>query len=1472
MGAVAVIGAGIAGIQSALDIANSGFKVYLVEEQPSVGGTMAQLDKTFPTNDCSSCMMGPKLVELASNRDITILTRTTVEGIDGEPGNFALTVKRSPRFVLEDRCTACGECAKVCPINVQADFNLGLNQRQAIYRHYPQAIPPAFAIDKRGVAPCKHACPAGISVQGYVALIVQGRYQEALNLIKENNPLPAICGRVCNHPCEAACNRGQIDEPIATEFLHRFVADLDLRNETPYVPAKKESKDKKVAVIGAGPGGLTAGYYLAIEGYQVTIFEAMAEAGGWLRYGIPEYRLPRDILKAEIDIIEKLGVEIRYGMRLGVEVQLEELRTDYDAVFIAIGTQRSTKLGIPGEDLPGVFSGGDFLKEINAGRTVDFGQRVAVIGGGNVAMDVARTSLRQGAKEVHVLYRRSREEMPAADEEIEEAEEEGIHFHYLTAPIAALDGASGRIAEVRCIRMELGEPDASGRRRPIPVAGSEHTMAVDSIVSAIGLAADLDFFEQTPRNLRPGVNKWGTLEVDSTTFATSVDGVFAGGDVVTGAATVVEAIKAGRQAAISIDRYLNGEDLKAGRDVQLQPVDVPPGNFSKEAREKMPRLAPATRKHTFEEVQLGFSEAQALAEAKRCLQCGICSECYRCVDACLAKAVDHEQQPTIEKLQVGAVVFAPGFKPFDARLKPEYGYGLWPNVVTSLEYERILSAAGPYGGHIQRISDGKKPRRMAWIQCVGSRDSSIGNDYCSSVCCMYATKQAMITKEHEHDIETTIFYIDMRAQGKGFDRFYERARDETGVRYIRSMVSRVVPAPEADTLRLSYVDAENRITEEEFDMVVLSIGLCPHPSSVQTAERLGVELNSHGFCATDPLDLVASSRPGIYVCGVAQGPKDIPDTVQQGSSAAGCATALLAEARGSMITPPPQYPERDIVGQAPRIAVFVCHCGINIAGVVDVAAVAAYARSLPDVVYASNCLFACSTDQQKEIKRVIDEQQINRVIVASCTPRTHEPLFRNTLREAGLNQYLFELANIREQDSWVHQGEPEAATNKAKDLVRMSVSRARLLEPLHDFAYEVVQKAVVVGGGLAGLTAALSIAEQGFPAVLLERSAELGGNARTLHYTEEGANPAAYTLDLIEKVEANPFITVHKNAEVLASMGSCGNFTTTVAVDGNRQELSHGVMIIATGGEEYKPSEYLYGQDPRVVTQKEFEAMLVNHPDEARKLPRVTMIQCVGSREPEHSYCSRVCCTAAVKNSLKLKELNPQAQISVLYRDIRTFALKELYYQEARRQGVRFFRFEYEQKPTVQADSHQLKVLVHDANLQLPIQFDTDLLVLSAAIRPKTEAKPLAETMRLPLDQDGFFMEAHLKLRPLDFATAGIFLCGLAQGPKFANESIAQARGAVSRAVTILSKKEMVAEGVINQVNPLLCRACGECEKTCKFGAITVQDVEESKRRAVVNQALCTGCGACNVACPTGAASLAHFRDEQVNAIIEALG
>jgi heterodisulfide reductase subunit A-like polyferredoxin len=737
---------------------------------------------------------------------------------------------------------------------------------------------------------------------------------------------------------------------------------------------------------------------------------------------------------------------------------------------------------------------------------------------------------------------------------------------------------------------------------------------------------------------------------------------------------------------------------------------------------------------------------------------------------------------------------------------------------------------------------------------------------------MYATKQAMITKEHNHEIDAAIFYLDIRAHGKGFDRFYERSRSENDVRYIRSMVSRVIPNPEDDTLGISYATPGHEIQDETFDMVVLSVGLCPHPSAIRLAERIGIQMNENGFFVSDSLDAVATSRPGIYVCGVIQGPKDIPDSVQQGSSAAAQATALLADARGSMVASPSKPAERNVSGEEPRIGVFICHCGINIAGVVNVGAVADYAESLPNVTYATHCMFACSSDQQQEIKHAIQEHNLNRVLVAACTPRTHEPLFQNTLREAGLNPYLFELANIREQDAWVHQTEPEAATEKAKDLVRMSVSRARYLEPLYDTSYEVIPSALVIGGGLAGLTAALSFAQQGFRATLVERTAELGGNARSLHYTEDGTNPARYVRELIEKVENQTLITVHKESEVLSTKGSCGNFTSTLSIKGESQTISHGVVLVATGGEEYKPLEYLYGQHPRVMTQTEFEDHLALQPDNVKPLQRVVMIQCVGSREPEYPYCSRVCCTAAVKNSLKLKTLNSNAQVSILYRDIRTYGLKETYYLKARQRGVRFYQFERENKPQVVSQEEKLYISVFDYHLQTPVQLEADLLVLSAAIRPRKESKQLIDVMRLPLDEDGFFMEAHPKLRPLDFAASGFYLCGLAQGPKFASETITQACGAVSRATMVLSKKEIVAEGVINHVDSSLCRACGECEKACSFEAIKIKEGERGRKLAVVTETLCTGCGVCNVACPTGAASLAHFQDEQVNVMIDESG
>lgn len=1469
-GAVTIVGGGIAGIQSALDIANSGFKVYLIEEQPNVGGVMSQLDKTFPTNDCSSCMMGPKLVELANQRNIEILTKTTVERLEGEPGNFTLTVKRHPRYVHEDKCTGCGECAKVCPIDLPDNFNMGLNGRKAIYRNYPQAIPPAFTIDKLDKSPCANACPGSVNAHGYVALIAQGRYEDAMQVIMRNLPLPGVIGRVCPHPCETACRRGQVDEPVSICALKRFVADtVDI--EALPIP-EIEKKKEKVAVIGSGPAGLTAAYFLALEGYQVTIFEAQAVAGGMLRLGIPDYRLPPEVLDKEIRAITRLGVDIKFNTALGRDITLDKLQEQgFKAVYLGIGAHQSLRLNIPAEDAEGVMHGVDFLRKVNLG---DFGnlagKKVVIVGGGDVAIDAARCAMRNEAAKVSIFYRRTRDEMPARDNEIEDALAEGIEIRYLTAPQQILT-RDNKVMGIQCIRMKLGEPDSSGRRRPVPVPGSEFTADADIVIPAIGQTPESNFLAESEK-LK--VSRWGTIQVDDITFETSRKGVFAGGDAQSGPWIAIGAVAAGREAAVSISRYLKGEDLAAGRERLELPQEnfapIPPG-IEKRPREHQDTISMARRKTGFAEVERGLTEAQAKAEASKCLNCMTCCECKQCETVCLANAIDHDMQPEIREIQTGAIIFAPGFSPFDPKRKPEYGYGRWPNVVTSIEYERILSAAGPFEGHIQRISDGKKPHRIAWIQCVGSRDSAIGQDYCSYVCCMYATKQAMITKEHEADIDTTIFYIDMRAQGKGFDRFYERARDETGVRYIRSMISRIVPVPGTDRLLIGYSDSRNVMNEEEFDMIVLSVGLCANPSTAGLAKKLGVDLNHYGFTKTDPMDVVTTSQEGVFVCGAAQGPKDIPDSVQQGSSAAACATSLLADARGTLIEPPPQYEERDVLGEKPRIGVFVCHCGINIAGVVDTEAVVEYAKTLPGVEYAFHPMFACSTDQQKEIKRAIEEYKLNRFVVASCTPRTHEPLFRNTLREAGLNPYLFELANIREQDSWVHQGEHELATEKAKDLVRMSVSRVSLLEPLYDFSYQVVQAALVIGGGLGGLTAALAVAEQGFPAIIVEKSADLGGNARRLFYTEDGGQPAKYVADLIEQVETNPLITIYKEAEVVAVKGACGNFSTTVSHGGREVEVSHGVAIVATGGDEYKPSEYLYGQNARVITQKEFESLMVTDPAAVHQYKNVTMIQCVGSREADNSYCSRVCCTAAVKNSLKLKQLNPRAEISVLYRDMRTFGFKELNYQEARQKGVRFFRYEEDRKPEVKVNGAGLDVTLFDAQLNRPITLKTDLLVLSAAIRPAEGTKKLAETLRLPLDQDGFFLEAHLKLRPLDFATAGFFLCGLAQGPKFANETIAQARGAVSRASTILSQKEIVAEGVITQVDPALCRACGECEQTCLFDAIKVVEMDGGKKQAIVTQALCTGCGACNAACPTGAASLAHFRDRQIKAVIQAL-
>ncbi|MEA3471711.1 MAG: NAD(P)-binding protein, partial [Thermodesulfobacteriota bacterium] len=633
VGAVMVVGSGIAGIQSSLDLANSGMKVYLVENDISIGGVMAQLDKTFPTNDCSACILSPKLVEVGRHPNVEILTNRTVKSVDGEAGRFEVKLRKAPRFVDISKCTGCGDCANVCPVTVSNAFNEGLDERKAIYRKFPQAIPSAFAVDKIGTAPCKAACPTHISVQGYVALIGEGKYKEALKLIKQENPFPGVCGRVCNHPCEAACKRGEVDEPVSIMYLKRYVADLDLNDETKFVPEIKEKKDKKVAVIGGGPAGLTAAYYLAVEGYQVTVFEALPVAGGWLSVGIPEYRLPKDIVNAEIKIIEDLGVDIRLNTKVGTDISFDDIKKDFDAIFLGVGTHVSSKLNVPGEDLEGVVHGIDFLKRVNLGEKVFLGNRVAVVGGGNVAMDAVRTALRTGSKEAFILYRRTRAEMPASPEEIEEAIQEGIKMEFLAAPVKVI-GSNGKVTGIECIRMELGEPDESGRRRPVPIKGSEFTLDVDAVIPAIGQKADFSF---VPEGSDISVNKWNTFDVDDVTFATSSEGVFAGGDDVTGPATAVEAINAGKEAAKSIDRYLRGEDIALGRARNWKEGIADKGDVSsvpKESRPDLHELDPDERKTHFKEVIDAYSEEEAVREAKRCLSCGICSECYQCVDAC----------------------------------------------------------------------------------------------------------------------------------------------------------------------------------------------------------------------------------------------------------------------------------------------------------------------------------------------------------------------------------------------------------------------------------------------------------------------------------------------------------------------------------------------------------------------------------------------------------------------------------------------------------------------------------------------------------------------------------------------------------------------------------------------------------------------------------------------------------------------
>ena len=1526
IGAVMVVGGGVGGIQAALDLAEAGFKVYLVETRTALGGHMAQLDKTFPTNDCAMCIVSPKLVGAGRHLNIDILTDTDVLGVTGEAGNFTVTLRRKARYIDVDKCTGCGECVEVCPVILPARFNVyeeGLVERRAMYRLYPQAVPNAFAIDKLGISPCRDACPTHQRAQGYIALIREGRYKDALRVIKEDNPFPGICGRICNHRCEDACNRNLVDEPLAIAALKRFVTDMVYKQPREPVPRAERTRPENVAIIGAGPCGLTAARDLVRKGYGVTVFEALPVAGGMLRVGVPEYRLPSWIIEREIQDILDEGVELRLNHL--VEDLDSLFDQGFDAVLIAVGAHVGKKLPIPGADLEGVLLNTIFLREVRLGEPPRLGKKVMVLGGGNVAMDVARTAVRLGVPEVHLACLESREKMPAHPWEIEHAEAEGVILHPGRAFKRILDDGNGHVGGIECQDVAFMEFDAEGRLHLETVPGSEHIIECDTIIFSVGQAAGLAFI---PEDSGVGITRRGTVAVNPNTLAATRPGVFAAGDSVTGTAFVVEAVAAGHQAAESIDRYLRGEELEPRPKPELPVIKLTPeevqeklerAEIVRQSRVPMPALDVETRRRSFAEVELGYNEELAQKEAARCLACGHCSECLSCWYTCGANAIDHDMVERTETRNVGAIILAPGYEVYDAHLSEELGYGRYPNVVTALQFERLLSASGPTFGHVRRPSDHERPRRIAFLQCVGSRDQT--HDYCSSICCMYATKEAIMACEHEPDTQVKIFMMDMRAFSKGYLEYYRRAQEKYGIEYVRCRVSELRENPQNHNLVLRYVDevagsqgrriaeaqgrsdvveghAQSAIREEEFDLVVLSVGVEMSEGVRQLGRNLGIELDEHGFCRVAPSDPLRTSRPGIYACGSFVEPKDIPETVVEASGAAACVERLLAPARGTLVQEAAYPPERDVSAEEPRIGVFVCHCGSNIAGFLDVEEVEEYARTLPYVVHAERNLYTCSQDSIAHITETIKEKGLNRVVVASCTPLTHESLFQDSLRMAGLNPYLFEMANIRNQCSWVHSHDRAGATEKARDLVRMAAARAARLQPLKKVSIAVQKAALVLGGGVAGMTAALSLAEQGFPVHLVEREGELGGNLRHIHvgigYQGLGIDdPQAYLRELIARVEAEPLISVHLNTELAEHSGYRGNFTSRLrSANGSgfveEFQLRHGVTIVATGGQEYRGEEYGYGSDPRILTLQEVEGLLAAWAGELDAVPisdsqsairnsqsairNVVMILCVG---PAEKYCSRICCTTALKNALKLKELNPEARVTVLYRDIRTYGFKERLYTEAREKGVFFTRYDDEHRPQVEVVDGRLQVRAWESTFGRWMTLSPDLLVLSNPMVPAEGAKELATTLKVSRDLDGFFLEAHVKLRPVDFASEGIYLAGAAHYPKFIGEAVVQAQAAAARAATILSRDTLSVGGIVAQVDAAKCTACLTCVRVCPYGVPRInhqlRGVGGIVGAAEIGVAECQGCGICVAACPARAIQLMHYTDEQMEAKIGAL-
>jgi heterodisulfide reductase subunit A-like polyferredoxin len=1501
-GAVMVVGGGIAGMQASLDLADQGFKVYMIESKSAIGGKMAQLDKTFPTNDCAMCTISPKLVEVGNHTNIEILTNTEVMELNGQAGGYTVKVHQKPRYIDLSKCVACGDCVEVCPIIVWDDFNEGLAPRRAIYQLYPQAVPNAFAIEKRGIAPCRDACPASQRAQGYIALIREGRWDDALRVIKMDNPFPGICGRICNHRCEEACNRSMVDEPINIRALKRFVTDKVYAQPRQLIEPVPKVYNQRVAIIGAGPCGLTAAQDLAIAGYSVSVFEAMPVAGGMLRLGVPEYRLPTEIIEREVQDIIDLGVDLHLNCQVN---NLDDFFDEgYESVLIAVGAHEGIRLPIPGADLDGVLVNTHFLRDVRLGRYTDadappLGKKLLVLGGGNVAIDCARSAVRLGC-EVHMACLEDRDSMPSHSWEVTAAEEEGIVLHTGRSFERITSDENGHVNGVECMLVSSFSFDERGRLHVEKTPDSLYTIDCDTVIFSVGQRAGLAFI---PDDANVGLTDIQTIAINPNTLATSRPGVFAAGDCISGTAFVIEAVDRGHTAAQSIMRYLQGNAMEPPSKPNLPVVRfstreiderLASGEIKRQPRIPMPEVPVDKRIDNFVEVEGGYDDQSAQAEAARCLACGICSECMSCVYACGRDAIIHDDLEIIKEIKVGAMILAPGYQVYNAQLSEEFGLGRFPNVVTALQYERMLSASGPTKGHIKRPSDNKSPRRIAFLQCIGSRDQN--HDYCSSVCCMYAAKEAIMTVEHaraearsgngDGEVHCQVFFMDTRSYSKGYEEYYRRAEQKYGVIYTRCRLSDVKEDPNTNNLKVHFArsfDGESQIIEEDFDLVVLSVGMEISDSVKALGRTLGIELDDYGFCHTTLFNPLESSRAGIYVAGPFREPKDIPETVVEASGAAAAAAQLLAPSRNTLTQVQVFPPERDVSGEEARIGVFVCHCGTNIGGYLDVPNVAEFAKTLPNVVHAEDNLYTCSQDTIAHIIEQIKELNLNRVVVASCTPLTHEPLFQDALREAGLNPYLFDMANIRNQCSWIHSKDYEGATIKAKSLVHMAVARAWQLEPLKTSTVSVNHAALIIGGGAAGMTAALTLADQGFPAYIVEREAKLGGNLRQLRYfvpsngDVDVTSPQEFLSEIVLKVEQHPHIEIHLNTELVETVGFKGNFTSTLIQGDKSFQVQHGAIIVATGGVEYKGEEYSYGQDPNILTQLEFENLLACTSSSDQLPQSVVMIQCVG---PAEKYCSRLCCTTAIKNALKLKERNPEAQVTILYRDIRTYGFKERVYTEARRAGVRFINFDFDQKPEValgqsKGPENRLVIKVHEPILDRNIALNPDLLVLSTPIIPPQGAEELATQLKLPIDMDGFFLEAHVKLRPVDFSADGVFMAGMAHYPKFLDESIAQAQAAASRAAGILSKETMVTNASVAVVNPQLCVGCLTCVRVCPYHVPIVSSeftgVGKIVGAAFIESAVCHGCGSCASECPAKAIQLMHYTDAQTLNKVDAL-